>query len=70
MKKTAFLLALLCTASLISVAKVGGISPTKVKELTCVPNHTSCGKMIWACGETTQELLESAQEGDEAVCGG
>jgi hypothetical protein len=43
-------------------------SKEEAVERTCVRTTLSCGVTGWACGETTQHIIENALAADEALC--
>lgn len=43
--------------------------PAKIKEYSCAPVKTTCGKAMWACGESSAEMLDCAVEAEHVACG-
>jgi hypothetical protein len=84
MKKVFLLAAILGSASIFNVTfakgavvvnslvtKDKGVStPQKTKVWNCAPVNTSCGKAMWACGESASEMLNCAIEAEQVACGG
>ena len=60
-----------CTVSVndIVIKNSGAIKPQKTKVWNCAPVSTSCGKDMWACGESASEMLSCAIEAEKVACG-
>lgn len=69
--KKLLLLATFAVAGVIS-AKDNSVTKTEIKKavaFSCVPVSYSCGVSGYACGDTVQEMLTNAWDGDALFCG-
>jgi hypothetical protein len=58
------------SANSLLTKEKSAITPQKTKVWSYASVNISCGKDMWACGESASEMLSCAIEAEQVACGG